>query len=235
MSTPIKWGTEFLANTTTVGNQDEPVTAGLTNGRFVVAWLDDSMTGIDKFGTAVRGQIFNADGSKAGAEFAINTDPADFADSQTNPVITPLADGGFIVAWEDFSGFGGNPLGNVVAQIFHADGTTSGGAFLLNTNLTAGQFGASLTQLADGHIVATWNDSSQRPDDPSGLAIRGQIFNTDGTKSGAEFLVNTTTAFGQFGSSVTALKGGGFVATWSDDSDTASCGRTPTARPRSGR
>src|SRR5258707_1206122 len=74
MSTPIKWGTEFLANTTTAGNQFQNITAGLTNGRFVVAWLDDSATGIDQAGTAVRGQIFNADGSKAGAEFAINTD-----------------------------------------------------------------------------------------------------------------------------------------------------------------
>jgi FG-GAP-like repeat/RTX calcium-binding nonapeptide repeat (4 copies) len=220
MATPTKWGNEILANTTTVADQYQPITAGLTNGRFVVVWLDDSATGIDKFGTALRGQIFNADGSKAGAEIAINTDPSDFADNQINPVITPLADGGFIVAWDDFSGFGGNPLGNSVAQIFHADGTTSGGAFLLNTNLSAPQVGASLTQLADGHIVATWTDFSQRPDDPSSLAVRGQIFNTDGTKSGSEFLVNTTTAGLQSGSSVTALNGGGFVATWGDDSHT---------------
>ena len=110
--------------------------------------------------------------------------------------MTALADGGFVVAWDDYSDFGGDFSGAVTAQIFHADGTTSGSAFLLNTTQPGFQFSPSLAQLTNGQIVATWHDNSQSPDDPS-EAVRSQIFNSDGSKAGSEFLVNTTTANSQ--------------------------------------
>ena len=69
-----KWGNESLVNTTTAGNQTDAAVTGLANGRFVVTWTDDSHVGSDTSGTAIRGQIFNADGSKAGGEFQVNTD-----------------------------------------------------------------------------------------------------------------------------------------------------------------
>src|SRR5947208_3495974 len=136
MTTPTKWGNEFLANTNIVGNHFYSVTTGLTDGRFVVAWADNSMLGADKNGSAPRGQIFNADGSKAGGEFEINTDPSGFAGDQIPRSITALADGGFMIAWDDNSGFGGDPTNGVVGRTFHADGTPSSAAFLLNTTTT---------------------------------------------------------------------------------------------------
>src|SRR5258708_6978084 len=94
--TPVQWGTEFLVNTTTTGNQSAPTVAALTNGRFVEMWGDDSHVGTDFSGEGVRGQIFNADGSKAGAEFQVNTNSMDLISDQNNPAVTPLADGGFV-------------------------------------------------------------------------------------------------------------------------------------------
>src|SRR5260221_6687900 len=124
MATPTKWGNEFLVNTITSGNQTEPVVTALNDGRFVVAWTDDSNLGSDPFLDGIRGQIFNADGSKAGAEFQLNAGPLDFNGSQSEPTLTALADGGFMAAWTDPSGaFAGEPGYGVVGQIFHPDGT----------------------------------------------------------------------------------------------------------------
>ena len=42
--TPIKFGSEFLANTITTGFQGAPVVTGLADGRFVVSWTASSPT-----------------------------------------------------------------------------------------------------------------------------------------------------------------------------------------------
>ncbi len=69
MTTPSRWGTEFVLNTTTASNQALPTITALSGGRFVVAWEDWSPSGIDTTGVAVRAQIFHVDGSRSGSEF----------------------------------------------------------------------------------------------------------------------------------------------------------------------
>src|SRR4051812_48441750 len=77
MATPIKWGSEFLVNTTKVGFQSDSHATRLADGRFLVIWEDDSKSnqpaGGDTSVSAVRGQIFDAHGIKSGAEFILNT------------------------------------------------------------------------------------------------------------------------------------------------------------------
>ena len=103
MATPAFFGPELHVNTTTAGDQDAPSMTALANGKFVVVWEDSSMTGGDTSSDAVRGQVFNADGSKAGGEFLVNqtTTGGQFA-----PVVTGLTDGRFVVAWDDASATG---------------------------------------------------------------------------------------------------------------------------------
>src|SRR5262245_6719756 len=56
----IKFGDEFLVNTITTGSQYGPAITGLSNGRFVAAWADNSMSPDDPSDGAVRAQLFNA-------------------------------------------------------------------------------------------------------------------------------------------------------------------------------
>ncbi|NGX44840.1 MAG: hypothetical protein K1060chlam3_01015, partial [Candidatus Anoxychlamydiales bacterium] len=65
-----KIGTEFQVNTYTANDQWTPSVARLNNSTFVVTW--DS-AGQDGDGGGIYGQIFNADGTKKGSEFPINT------------------------------------------------------------------------------------------------------------------------------------------------------------------
>ena len=47
-------GGEILVNTTTANDQSWPQLTALSNGGFVVTWTDESMSGGDTSGTAVR-------------------------------------------------------------------------------------------------------------------------------------------------------------------------------------
>src|SRR5262245_12860711 len=114
MTTPIKWGNEFTVNAYTLGDQKLSSVTGLANGRFVVTWTDDSHS-LGDTNTGVHGQVFNADGSKFGAEFLVNPANADIQDSST---VAALNDGRFVVAWYSFDG----SKSSIHAQVFEADG-----------------------------------------------------------------------------------------------------------------
>lgn len=214
MATPIKWGSDFLVNTTTSFSQREPALTALADGRFVAVWTDPSQSSDDTEGQAVRAQVFNADGTPYGAEFLVNTTTAR---TQSAPALTALADGRFVAAWEDQSQSGGDTNGVAVrAQIFNANGSKSGTEFLVNSTSTSFQLNPALTALTNGQFVVAWTDLSRSVDDPSNEAVRAQVFNADGSKSGSEFLINTTTNDRQERPTLTALADGRFVAAWTD-------------------
>src|SRR5947209_5923590 len=134
-----------------------------------------------------------------GTEFLVNSITANYQD---DPAITALANGKFVATWVDKSqtlGDSGNDSA-IHAQLFNADGSTSGAEFLVNTTTTFYQQEPAVTALSDGGFVATWTDSSGANQD-----VRAQVFNADGVKSGPEFLVNTITAQDQYGAEITTL------------------------------
>ncbi len=94
-------GAQLSVNTTTVGAQTTPSVAVLDDGTFVVTWADASGTAGTNSGTDVRGQFFNADGSKLGNELLINTTTGG---NQSWPAIAAGNGGEFLVAWTDSSG-----------------------------------------------------------------------------------------------------------------------------------
>lgn len=218
MTTPFKWGTEFLVNTTTNLYQTASDIVALADGRFLASWTDSSVSDGDLSGLAVRAQILNADGSKFGSEFLVNTT---IADNQYDSAAATLADGRFVISWTDNSQTGADTsLTAIRAQIFNPDGSKFGNEFLVNTTTANAQYENAVASLADGRFVISWTDNSQTGADTSLSAIRAQIFNADGSKSGSEFVVNTTTPNNQHDSAITALEDGGFVVSWSDNSQT---------------
>lgn len=211
-----KVGGEFLVNTTTRYDQSVPSVATLSDGRVVFVWEDDSRTGDDTWYIALRAQIFNANGSKAGSEFLVNTTTKD---SQLYPTVTGLSDGRFVVAWTDYSESGGDTSFDAVrGQIFNSNGIKAGSEFLVNTTTQGTQSLQSISPLTDGRFVVVWQDASQTGGDTSSWAIRAQIYDAHGNRSGSEFLVNTTTQGTQSGPTVTTLDDGRFVVAWHDGS-----------------
>ncbi len=186
MTTPALWGNPFGVSTTT-GTQASMRTATFADGSFVAVWVDESRTGADTSGSAIRGQIFNADGSKRGSEFVVNTAVEGI---QAQPDITVLSDGRFVVAWADESGMDDKSGFGIRARIFNMDGTgfnrtgaVGGDAdFQVNTTSQVGtQSMPSIAALANGGFVIAFQDIGG-----STSQIKAQAFDALGFQSGAE-------------------------------------------------
>ncbi|WP_230534567.1 hypothetical protein [Microvirga roseola] len=132
--------------------------------------------------------------------------------SQEKPSTTALADGGWVVTWQSY-GQDGERYG-IYQQRYNADGSLSGTEQQVNTHTTSSQEKPSVTALADGGWVVTWQSHAQ---DGSDRGIYQQRYNADGSLSGTEQQVNTHTTSSQEKPSVTALADGGWVVTWQSD------------------
>ncbi|HEX8225761.1 MAG TPA: cadherin domain-containing protein [Allosphingosinicella sp.] len=196
-----KVGTEFLVNEDGSGNQFSSTVTTLDDGRFVVTWVSSaSQDGND----GIRARLFDQHGSPIGDEFAVNTTASV---GKFTPNVAKLANGGFVISWDDWGGF------DTKARIFDSAGVPAGGEFRLNTNTDYFQEYGDIVGLAGGGFVATWR-TSDAVADGSGDAVIAQVFSATGTKVGAEFVVNSQKADTQNSPSVAALAGGGFVITW---------------------
>ena len=258
------FGSEFLVNSTPLGEQVSPALTGLSNGRFVAVW---QTVELGQLGYQVRGQVYSATGQPVGGEFFVKaTNPESAitpevtplangrfvvtytlgdgtqtdirakifnssgiqvgveilvtsdAPNQNMPVVTTLADGRFVIAWADNAQTGTDTDSFAIkAQVYNANGTTSGSLIEVNTTTAASQLLPSVAALQDGRFVIAWQDLSGLAPD-SGSAIRAQVFNVDGTPSGTEFLVNTTITSNQSEPNISVLADGRFVVTYRDPS-----------------
>lgn len=218
---------DFRINSTTAGVQQYASAAGLSNGRFVVAFED--LSNAPTTGTDIRIRVFDSNGnpvansvSGAGDDFLANTTTAG---TQEKVAVTGLAGGGFVTVWADNSG-GGNF--NIRARLFDGSGNpqtngVSGNAndFLINTTLSGGQSFPAVAGLAGGGFVVTYVDSNPA----SGLDVRARIFAADGTPvsvngSTSDFVVSSSKDFTQKAPSIVALNNGNFVVAFQDNSGT---------------
>ncbi len=154
-----KIGSEFLVNSHTAQNQLSPTITGLANGGFVASWVTTNSA--ERYGvatgTAIKAQLFDAGGAKIGSELFVNSQESY---SLSQPVITSLTDGGFLVSWHSVSRVNSsqNPGENdVKAQLFDANGHKIGGEFLVNSDSTEGPGAPTATGLPDGRFAVSWS------------------------------------------------------------------------------
>ncbi|HEY7382663.1 MAG TPA: calcium-binding protein [Beijerinckiaceae bacterium] len=184
--------------------QDVPVVAALSDGRFVVAW-EQHTAAFDSHD--IRARIFNGNGTPAGAEFVVNTT---LAGNQRAPDIAALAGGGFVIAWEHFSGTNDD----IRARAFNAAGSALGAEFVVEAD-AVDETQPAIAGLSNGDYAIVWRDTGSAGEhDGSGWHIRGEVFRGNGTGVSGEFIVNSTTAGNQAEPSIAALPNGRFVVTW---------------------
>jgi Ca2+-binding RTX toxin-like protein len=168
------WGTQFLVNTTTKYHQQNVSLHSLKGGSFVAVWEDDSRTGADTSSWAIRGQLFNTDGTKRGGEFLINTVTSG---NQRDPQVTVLSDGRFVVIWEDAT------QDQIRARVFSAEGVALGNDFQVGTALTSGSPNPSIAALSNGGFAVAYETVDRD--------IVVQAFSASIERAGAEVVVNT--------------------------------------------
>jgi hypothetical protein len=197
----------------TAGSSPDSQIAVLADGSFVVSWTQ-RVSGSSEFANVVA-QRFDAAGVPVGSTFTVH---ASTLGGQQLSGIAALAGGGFVVTWADGNTTGtadAQPSG-VKARLYESDGDPVGAEFLVNTSTLSSQSQPAIAPLADGGFVIVWTDFSGSGGDSSGSSIKGQRYDSAGTKVGGEFLVNTATAGHQQSATVEAGPGGGFMVAWTD-------------------
>lgn len=149
---------------------------------------------------------FSPDGVALGAPTLVNTSGGG---TQVQPRVTRLTNGNLAVVWEDQGGADGSGSG-IYLQIMTPAGTTYLTEKRVNTATANAQTWPDVVSIGATGFIVTW----QSQYDASGTGVYGQRFDNDGTKLGAEFLINSATTGDQARASVTALPDGGFFATW---------------------
>ncbi|MFI0847471.1 calcium-binding protein [Mesorhizobium sp. IMUNJ 23232] len=152
--------------------------------------------------------------SFSGFEFVVNTTTAGF---QQNPSVAGLANGKFVVTWQDEADATG--FTSIRTQLFNADGSKLGDETAVNGNENTDSAQPSVTVLADGRYVIAWTQLAPNDTgDGSGSSVKARIFNENGTPDTDEFILNVTTQLNQGDVSISALADGGFAASWGHDS-----------------
>jgi Ca2+-binding RTX toxin-like protein len=225
--TPL--GPDRLANTTISQDQSEPSIAGLEGGGFVITWTDYSQTGDDTSGTALRGQLFDAEGDPTGSEFLVNTVTHR---GQTGSSVVAQSGGGFAVVWEDGSPQGTwngmvsrEDLGSDIAiQIFDSSANKVGPQRVVDDMVPPAfyVFGESPVRitaqdavavvLEGGAIAVAWRDAYDG-------YVKTRLLNSDGTPSTAVFNVGDWTGAFLPPPAIVALAGGGYAVSWTTNGD----------------
>jgi Ca2+-binding RTX toxin-like protein len=199
---PIGSGEDTVANGVTSGGQTNSTTLALKDGRYVVLYEDGGLSA-DPDAT-IRGNIFNADGTRALADdFLVSNGPGPegIASAAT------LADGRFVVVWES----GDGPTVTVKAQIFDADGNKVGEEILVDRSGSAAQHQPKVVALHDGGFAVSY---------VSGLgwdSVRVATFASTGafvSDAGIALSAGHTIVSGV---DLTVLGDGRLVMTWSEE------------------
>jgi hypothetical protein len=210
-------GTEFQVNSFSTGSQWGLAIAPGADGGFVAVWASEGHAG-DWWQEDVFGQRLSAAGVPLGAEFRVNTH--EFGD-QWSPAVSADADGDFVVVWE--SGWAQGSFSQdgwgigIFGQRFAADGTPRGAEFQINTYTTGDQEEPSVACDAEGNFLVTWESDYFTDQDGDYIGVLGQLFASDGTRIGGEFVVNEYTTGEQSYASAAADGQGNFVVAWRSD------------------
>ena len=209
-----KSGVETLVPTTTTNSQFQSHVASLTDGGWVASWSSNSSN--PDFGSQIRLQAYNADGTKQGVEMQANTTSLG---EQSTSEVTGLSTGGWVVTWqgEDTDTSDGDSKFDIYQQRYDQNGQKVGLETVVNAFTNYDQFDSSVTSLVNGMWVVTWA-SYGHASDASG--IYAQIYQANGNKFGIEIHVNTYTSGNQYNPEITTLENGDFIVTWeSQDQD----------------
>jgi hypothetical protein len=194
-------GPEVLVNSYTTGDQYNPTTIALSDGGWVVTWQGEGSG--DSVG--IFQQHYSADGHTVGSEIRVNTYTTN---DQTFPTTTALVDGGWVVTWES-EGTGDSPYG-IFQQRYAADGHEVGSETLVNSYTTNTQYNPSITGLADGGWLVTWEGEGSG----DSYGIFQQRYAANGDTVGSEIRVNNYTTNFQLLPTTIALSDGGWLVTW---------------------
>jgi Ca2+-binding RTX toxin-like protein len=131
-------------------------------------------------------------------------EPSNFSTGVPAWSLQNLANGGFVLAYKDFSG-------SFRVQIYDDGGHAVGSAIGVSS---LGGTGLAVTALPDGGFVVTWSGTDPLGRDTDGTAALAQFYDSSGHEVGHSILINNVTVGNQSLSSVALSPTGELIAVW---------------------
>ncbi|MCT4715741.1 Ig-like domain-containing protein [Enterobacteriaceae bacterium H18W14] len=206
-------GKEFTVNTTTDGNQLSPEVAVLTDGSFEVVWSSGNYIKGQKFSYSYDDNGNMTGAMSSGNEFNVNAGTG--TSGLSEPTITELDDGGYMVVWQGLAD--GN--WTVYGRQYAADGSPVTGQMVIATttlNSIGWQPLPAIDTLSNGTVAITYTIYSGTS---TGYESAALIYDPVAHKAGTPFVVNQTVARDQASPNVSALDNGNFVVTWDSNNN----------------
>lgn len=209
-SVPVTWLNDFVANTN-VGSQSDPVITQLASGHILVVWTDSDNSSVpgSPAGTDVIARIFDSQGNPVTGEIRLNT--ANTADSEFNPTVTALADGGFVIAYDETGG----TFDDLNLQTYSFNPTTFAvtpvsSAFLFLDTGTSNPIDPSIASASSTSVLAAYH--TLNADGSDSIVVR--TYNPSTNAVGAEIVLlsgNTGAGEDASGPDVAALSSGNYA------------------------
>ncbi|MBI5773042.1 MAG: hypothetical protein HZA89_04770 [Verrucomicrobia bacterium] len=208
-------GNEWVVNQNSLYNQSRPSIASLTSGGFVVAWVSESVRGVDpnvietlvnSYAVDIFARRYDAAGTAVGNEFKVNTQ----AQNCDNPALAATSEGSFTVVWEQRSDVRTNSL-DILARSYDAAGAAVAEPAVVNATTYGDQY-APRVATQGNTLLVIWTSLGQ---DGSFEGVYGRGLTITGAPTGEEILVNTTTLNRQFQPAVAADPAGRLLVVWS--------------------
>jgi hypothetical protein len=164
-ATDVPQGGEFQVSNTRAGTQAGLTLAPRADGGFLAVWAGERSGGggLDVFAQAYDANLLPLGDGSTLADRRINTTTSG---DQVAPQLTTMSDGGYLIAWTDFSA---GPLGRIVAQRLSAALAPLAGELSISTNETADNQTPAVTGLPDGTFTVAWYASG----DPLDTSLSG--------------------------------------------------------------
>ncbi|MBD8900972.1 calcium-binding protein [Methylobacterium sp. WL19] len=195
----------FIVNSVVDGVQSHPaISAGPLSILPVAVWQS---------GNSIKGSLLGPDGTY-GSEFQVNIPTGDIP---MEPDVAYIGAGRFVVTWTSFNQGSGGGIHARLYGVYGGIAQPIASEIFVNSTTFGGD--PTLTPLHNGGFVVSWSETNYfggSGPDTSGSSIHLQAFDGSGAKMGGEAIVNTTTSNSQFDPSVTALRDGRVMVTWTD-------------------
>lgn len=218
--TPVTIHTQDSDNPS-VRVEDASITV-LKNGTWVFAWNEEMRDSwVDQQGNnhfSEGGEVFiqlvnPVTHALIGEPISVDSATRDNFIYAEEPSVTALTNGGFVVVWE--REIDATDDADIYMQRYDDSGKAIGANVRVNTTTAGRQTGSEVAVLDDTSYVVTWVSTKL---DKNENAISGNVFmqrySATGAKLGGETQVNTAGTEIQGEPAITALKGGGYVISW---------------------
>lgn len=165
-------GAEFQVEELTAYRQGTPDISSSGAG-FVVAWESYDSIG-DTSGYSIQGRALAPDATPTGSEFQVNTYTTS---DQRIPVVSTVAGGAFVVAWQSQGSPSDDQTGTVLlGRRFDVNTAPLGEDFQINTYTTGDQENVDVATDANGALGVTWDSPVSPGDDQADDSIQSRLF-----------------------------------------------------------